>query len=809
MAKDFIDHITQGLLAKTLFLSTVFSVCIFICLLMFSIFTLNTVFDDEYRRYDTYLTNLINQQRNSPGGLVAIYTLDADGGIINRRGGSQLTYIPEHSEVPIIKQIGDYLITVSSNIADYGRNVRVYSVEHGLYPPVESNISFTATSINMYRNVSSNAIPFSISVDITLHIIFTILGISIPFIVGYAMFIGSTSILTNQVNRDIIPSLIEIQDKVVDVTEGHFDAYLNNVSDVQIIKHIIDSFNQMFIAVSEEINKHINQANNTKADSESRGNFLANISHEIRTPLNSIYNLSRLIDEKTEHAELYQNLLDIREASKYLLTIVNDFLDLSKAGAEEMQLEETVFDIVEVFQSCQLMLQTKADEKGLNLMCHVEPEEGKVFKGDVTKLKQVFINLLSNSIKFTHKGEVTLTGKVHKRSSNGVTMRFIVKDTGIGMTATQLENIFTPYKQADVYTQRRYGGTGLGMTISRKIVELMGGVLEAESLEGVGTKFSFNVYFPTETSVVSDSPVKTRRIIQRDEPPWYGLTALVFEDNRTNQKIMERHLKAVGIETLLAEDGGPGLKLYSKHSNTIDVIFMDMNMIEMDGSEATQRLREMGAKQPIIMITAMTVNNFDSIYKPQGFTDNLDKTFDKEVLWQLLDKYFDEKPKTVKDQLMLKGDEDLLADALYDLDRAESELRQAYNDQNWHKTYKICHSIKGTSLVINATKLSTIAKELEERFKNNEDVELASVERLCAELTRVINRLTPKQTSMNKETKEILKKIQTLLRRDDFNVVKYAKTLQKMPDMEVLVTHLSNYDLTSALNEVELLMRKS
>ena len=219
-------------------------------------------------------------------------------------------------------------------------------------------------------------------------------------------------------------------------------------------------------------------------------------------------------------------------------------------------------------------------------------------------------------------------------------------------------------------------------------------------------------------------------------------------------------------------------------------------------------LTDVNGVRDSVLITAMTVINFSTIYKPQGFTDVIEKTFDKEVLWQLLDKYFEEKPKTVEAQVSLTGDEDLLADALHDLKDAEKNLRQAYKEQNWHKAFKICHSVKGISSVINASSLNSLAKDLEQKFKEGTDVGERAVSMLCSELNKVVTKLSPNKPAVSSESRELLETVQKLLELDDMSAINYIKLLQKMPNTETLIQHLNNYDLLSARTENELLLRK-
>ncbi|MDR0324069.1 MAG: hypothetical protein LBI12_06460, partial [Treponema sp.] len=225
--------------------------------------------------------------------------------------------------------------------------------------------------------------------------------------------------------------------------------------------------------------------------------FLANMSHEIRTPMNSILGFSELAqDDKISH-KTRDYLNKIQTNAEWLLQIINDILDISKIESGKMELEQIPFDIHELFANCRTLIMPRAVEKGIILYFYAEPSIGKRPLGDPTKLRQIFINLLSNAIKFTHTGMVKLLADIKNTSNNTATIYFEVKDSGIGMTSEQINRIFDPFMQAESGTTRKFGGTGLGLPITKSMIELMGGELSVESTPGIGTKFSFTLTFST------------------------------------------------------------------------------------------------------------------------------------------------------------------------------------------------------------------------------------------------------------------------------------------------------------------------
>jgi signal transduction histidine kinase/DNA-binding NarL/FixJ family response regulator/HPt (histidine-containing phosphotransfer) domain-containing protein/HAMP domain-containing protein len=398
--------------------------------------------------------------------------------------------------------------------------------------------------------------------------------------------------------------------------------------------------------MKQHMEKLCDVANAAEEASRIKSSFLANMSHEIRTPMNSIIGFSELaLDDQTISTKTKDYLDKIKSASEGLLGIINDILDISKIEAGKVVLENIPFDLHEVFKICQNIITPKATAKGINLFCYSEPTLGKKLIGDPVRLRQVILNLLTNAVKFTNYGMVKVLASVVNQTMENATIHFEVKDSGIGMNDEQLAKVFEPFTQADNSTTRRYGGTGLGLTITKNFVELMGGDLKVESVIGIGSKFHFDVTFAT-----CDESTKTESFGDGTgggsadmAKPYFNAEILVCEDNEMNQIVITDHLSRVGIKAVIAENGKVGVEAVAsrmaKGERLFDLIFMDVHMPVMDGLEAVKKLAEMDNKIPIVALTANIMTTDREAYKAHGMSEYLSKPFATQDLWNCLLNY--------------------------------------------------------------------------------------------------------------------------------------------------------------------------
>jgi len=377
--------------------------------------------------------------------------------------------------------------------------------------------------------------------------------------------------------------------------------------------------------------------------SKVKSSFLATMSHEIRTPMNSIMGFTELALDDETSPKTRDYLTKIQTNSEWLLQIINDILDISKIESGKMELERIPFDMHELFSSCRALVMPKAVEKGILLHFYAEPSVGKKPLGDPTRLRQVFVNLISNAIKFTNVGMVKVQSEIIKTTENSATMAFVIKDSGIGMTPEQIERVFDSFTQAESGTMRKYGGTGLGLAISRTIVEMMGGHLVVESSPGVGSKFSFELTFETIDYTQEELEKKKSYLNDISKPTLEG-EVLICEDNEMNQFVIVEHLARVGLKAVVAENGRIGVDIVKdrirKGERLFDLIFMDIHMPVMDGFEAADEINKLNINIPMVAMTANVMNEDMDVYKLSGIPDCVGKPFTSQELWRCLLKYF-------------------------------------------------------------------------------------------------------------------------------------------------------------------------
>jgi len=559
-----------------------------------------------------------------------------------------------------------------------------------------------------------------------------------------------------------------------------------------------------------------------------KSTFLANMSHEIRTPMNSIIGFTELAQNYDSHQKVREYLENISQNAEWLLRIINDILDITKVESGKIDLEHISFDLHDVLSSCNMTIKTRAEKKGLAVYCFAEPEINRLLLGDPIRLRQSIINLLDNAVKFTNKGTIKLLAALDNHGSissedKKVVINFEVEDTGIGMTAEQMEKIMEPFVQADESVTRKYGGTGLGLPIAKSIIELMGGTLTANSTLGTGSKFCFKLPFDLVEDETLNAIIQENASSSRGKPKFTG-EILICEDNIMNQQVIYEHLGRAGIVPVIACNGREGVDIISKRlkegKNPFDLIFMDINMPEMGGLEAASKITDLGVETPIIALTANIMSNDVKYYLENGMSDCLGKPFTSHELYECLLKHLPVISYSLNER-----------DKLFDLDEDEKFKRQvrinfvksnqgtydkimnALNEHDVTLAHRLFHTLRSNAGQIGEKKLAQAAATLEKLFADGkEPVFEYEIKILETELKMVLKKLNPLIAEIEnnrKEKKEDLEKIMKVLDMLEPMLInknpeceELLDDLHAMPEARELIRCIEEFDFKQASKEL-------
>jgi len=567
----------------------------------------------------------------------------------------------------------------------------------------------------------------------------------------------------------------------------------------------------------EELRKAAEAA---QAASVAKSTFVANTSHEIRTPMNSIIGYSELaLDDSNTPMKTREYISMILDNSKLLLHIINNILDISKIEAGTLELEDIPFDIHEIFSHCHTTIMPMAQEKNLMLHFYAEPTVDKLLVGDPTRLTQALVNLLSNAVKFTHSGMVKISAIIETETADSYTLRFEVRDSGIGMAKDEIDRIFIPFVQSDVSYTRRYGGTGLGLPITRSLVEAMGGELHVESVPKIGSMFSFSVTFKSIDA--PEGKTYSETILGNIPKPLFNGEVLVCEDNVMNQGVICDHLDKVGLVPILANNGLEGVEMVQerrrKKEKPFDLIFMDIHMPVMDGIEAATIIGKLNVNTPIVAMTANVMISDQASYKASGMKETVSKPFTTQVLWRCLLRYFTPVDWLNEDAAKIREEEEkfklrMIKQFIANNQNICAEIESEIAVGNIPKAYRLAHNLKNHAGIIEKPALQRIAFAVESALVNGVNrLNPADMEKLRVELERVIEELQPIVAHAAEATptevipvdkaalSDILAHILPLLESGNIAYINYVDRLRNQPECEELVAHMENFNAPEAV----------
>jgi len=433
--------------------------------------------------------------------------------------------------------------------------------------------------------------------------------------------------------ENIIGILIFKEDEQKDNIAGDLEENFGGKEILFISVWLILAISGYFLLrILNEKNKLEIEKEVAKKNEQLKSEFLANMSHEIRTPLNAMFGFINLLETKNLDVQSKKYLNIIKKSGEVLLNIINDILDFSKIEAGKMNIEKVSFNLKDEIRTIYTLFEAQANEKNIKLNIKESNVDVNVVT-DPTRLKQIISNLLSNSIKFTPEGKNIYFTILYDDKKEEIFVK--IKDEGVGIESSKLEHIFQPFSQEDSSTTRKYGGTGLGLTISNNLVQLLGGSLEVKSEKNKGSEFSFRIPAKKNNKVVQIQ--KEKKVVSQS----FDYHILVAEDNKANQMFMEVMLKKLGLTFDIANDGIEAVELYKKHYKSYKLILMDENMPNMTGSEALQEILKFEKEHkikhvPIIVITANALSGDKEKFLELGFDYYLAKPLNLNDLSDIL-----------------------------------------------------------------------------------------------------------------------------------------------------------------------------